>query len=234
MGNSNNKADGRRAHCFLLDKLEPKVAAGNLELGHLYFWVRKGASSALPEKVPVYFPFYCDSTIAVAEDDEVYELSTKFIGFANDKSVSYEKTTTDATVDQDEDTDYVTDGSVSVSGAISGYDMIEDAGGTVDIVRSRFTNIIDSTGDDVEFVEAKTTSKDALLIVWQANGAEIDSIVTMELFPCFITTNNHESSYGSPQGLSFDFQGCSTTDYGLKRGFQKAKWKGIGEDAVTA
>lgn len=232
---SNNKADGRRAHCFLLEKNETKVATGNLKMGHVYYWAEKGASSALPEAVPAFYPFYCDaSAIAVAEDDEVYELVTHFIGFANDKSLAFEKAVTDATVDQDEETDYVTDGSVDVSGSISGYDMIEDEGGSVDIIRSRFTNIIDTTGDDVTFTEAKTTVKDVILFVWQAFGAEIDSVVTMDAVPCYITTNNHDSSYGSPQGLSFDFQGCASSDDGVKRAFQKAKWKNIGDNAVTA
>lgn len=233
MAFKNTVRDGRKAHCYLLTKASSPVAASTaLTVGKFYVATALGASSGLPEGVPVNYPFYCDSAITLAEGDSVYELESHFMGFANDKSVSFEKSANDVTCDKDESMNYVTDGSVNVSGSISGYDLIDDEDSAITIIRRRFNDILDTSGGEAKFLEAQTTVKDLVVIIWDAFQTATGEVASMDFIPCYIISQEHGAQYQSGQSFSLNIQGCDTTDEGIKRGYQQVKWNGIADDVA--
>lgn len=235
MSNLDQVRDGRLAHCYLLMPSATKVAAGSLKAGHFYYVKARGASSAVPEAYKTMKPFYCGSTaITVAEDDEVFELNAKFLSYANSKNLSYEKTTTDVTCDKDDSNNYVCDGSVNISGSINGYDLLEDGTAAIDEIRLRFRDILDTSGEEAVFKDAKLTVKDLLVFIWDAKDATTGTYVGMDFVPCFITTQTRDVAYQSGQTFNMDIQGCDSDDNGIKGQIQQAKWAGIVSDVDAA
>ena len=221
------RRDGRKAHAYLLEQDTTKVAAGTLRLGHFYFISERGASSSLVEVIPPLVPFYCQEEMTVADDDEVFELKAYFLGFANNKSYTEEKQVNEATVDMDESSNYICEGSVAASGSISGYDMVGDPDSAVEKLKLRFNDTLDMAGDTPVYKESDTTRKDLIVLIWDAFGAKPGDITEMNFVPCYLTNNSKEAAYGSPQSLNLDFQGCDTTDEGIRRIRSIMKWAGI-------
>lgn len=233
MSTRNSVRDGRKAQCYLLVKDATKVAAGSLVAGHFYVTTKKGASSALPA-YPLNKAFYCKEAATVAADDEVFELKAFFMGFANSKSLSSEKTTTDVTCDKDESNNYTTDGSVNVSGTISGYDLIGDEHSAIEQIRTRFNDTVDDTGEEVVVNEAQTTIKDMVVFIWDAFNAKTGDIIAMDFVPCFLTTQNRDASYQAGQSFNIDIQGCDSDDNGIGRGYLTTIWAGVVADQPVA
>ena len=230
MSNLNTVRDGRLSHCYLLEKQATKVAAGSLKPGHFYVTFAKGASSALPS-YPLKKPYYCTKTATVAEDDEVYELDALFLGYANNKNISMEKSTSDVTVDKDQETNYTCDGAVNVSGSINGMDLMDDNPDSgINKIRSRFSDIAIDDGDTVEFINADTTRKDLVAFIWDAKDARTGTNVAMDIIPGYLTSQSRDAAYQSGQTFDMDFQGCSSDDNGIERMYIQAKWAGIKSD----
>lgn len=233
MALKNTVRDGRKAHCYLLTKAStPVTASTSLTVGKFYVATALGASSGLPDGVPVNYPFYCDSAITLAEGDSVYELETHFMGFANDKSMSSEKSVSENTCDKDKSANYGTDGSANVTGSISGFDMIDDEDSAITIIRRRFNDVLDTTESSAKFLEAQTTVKDLIVFIWDAFQTHAGEFALMDFVPCYITSLEHGAQYQSGQSFSLNFQGCDTTDEGIRRGQQQAKWQGVTEDVA--
>lgn len=235
MSKKNVVRDGRLAHCYLLEKAATKVQAGALQKGHFYYMTAKGASSSLPEGIPLMTPFYNNmDSVTVAADDEVWELNAYFLSYANSKNLSFEKTTTDVTCDKDQSNNYVCDGSINVTGSINGYDLIGDGNSAIDKIKSRFRNILDTSSSEAAYTEAKLTVKDLIVFIWDAKDAVDGEFVDMDFIPCFITSHSRDAAYQSGQTMDVNIQGCDSTDDGIKGLTQKAVWAGITSDVDVA
>lgn len=229
MSKENTVRDGRLAHCYLLEKNATKMSAGNLSPGHFYVMTKKGDSSALPD-IPLLVPFYCTKAAAVAAEDEVYEYNALFLAYANNKTLNKEKSTQDVTVDKDKDYNYTTDGSVNISGSINGYDLLGSKDSAIEKIRLRFSDVLDTTEDEVDYRPAKTTVKDLVAFIWDAKDATTGTMVAIEIIPCLITTQNRSAAYQSGQSFDMDIQGCASMDDGTTRIYQKTKWCGLKSD----
>lgn len=226
MAKMNTARDGKMAHCFLLVKAAEK--ATKMEEGRVYAIFAKGASTTIDENLQTHRAFYCNNPVAtLAEGDEVWEYSPKFLGFANDKSMDMSKEVTEATCDKDKSTNYVMDGTVDLSLSISGLDLLGTSDSGLSLLRQRFRDYLDTSGEAVEYIPAQTTIKDFIMLVWDKKDATTGGTVGIDFAPGFVTSLNREASYNSPQSASFDFQGCDTTDDGVHGQYQQARWAGL-------
>lgn len=233
MSTRNSVRDGRKAQCYLLIKDSTRVAAGSLVAGHFYVTTKKGPESALPD-YPLNKAFYCKAAATVGAEDEVYEMKAFFMGFANSKSLGFEKTPTDVTCDKDDSNNYTCDGSVNVTGSISGYDLIGSENSAIEQIRTRFIDTIDDTGEEVVVKEAQTTIKDMVVFIWDAFNAKTGDLIAMDFVPCFLTTQNRDASYQAGQTFNLDVQGCDSDDNGIGRGYLTTVWAGIVADQPVA
>lgn len=229
----NTVRDGRQAHAYLLFPATEK--ATKLEVGRFYYIAKKSSSSSALPSIPLFRPFFCDKAVESISDpeDEAYELKAKFLGFANNKSMSEEKSVNDVTCDKDADANYVADGSVNRSGSISGYDLLGTKDSAISIVRSRFKTIVDTSGEEVTVIESSTTQKDIVAFVWDAKDTKPGETFGIDFITCFLTTSSREASYQSGQTFNLDFQGVASSDEGILPSYQQGKFAKIIHDEAA-
>lgn len=210
--------DGRKAKVFMLVKGATKASA--IEAYKIYGVVKKASSSSVvPSGINVGEVFIATAAVAsVPAGDEIYELSVKFLGGATDKSLNQEKSTSEVTCDKDDAANFVTDGKVSVSGSVTAYDLLEnEQDSAINIIRSQFNKVKLYTASGIDEIEADASNKNLLMFVWDARNAEADDVIAIDIVPCFITSINRSSSYGSGQTFEMNVQGADSDDFGFKR-----------------
>lgn len=212
MANSQAR-DGRFSLAFIGGN---PVAVTSIAIGDFIVVTAKGKTSVF-DSYDLNRPFFAMEAFVPAEGDEVYKIPLYFLGQATGKNLSHSKSTTDVTMDYDEKSNSVTDGTVSSSGSISGLfiteKIVDGADTGVNILKSRFKTIvqIDASGNVVK-KEASTTEKDILVLCWNLRNAKEGDLLDIDIVPALITGLSLGGEYGSSQSFNIDYTGNASDE----------------------
>ena len=217
---ANGKATGREAVASLMTKGEIiSGITGALAKGVWYYVISRDDSSLIPANVSIGRAFLCSKAVAaLAAGDSVYPLSATVIGFTRDKSLNASKTVTDATTDLDDEADNISDGLVSRTGSLTGYDTKDTATATL---KAAFNHSIIATAGAAAAADALveseiSTPKQIVMIDWTGREKVEGEDMLVDIFPCIFTSMDTGASYGSVRTLGFNFTVVASDDDGCK------------------
>lgn len=214
MASYQQAVDGRQALAWIL---EPKAGeVTSLTKGDIVMITKKKSASSAFGNVAEFKPFIAKDTMTLTGDDKCIKLLPHFMGFAKDKTLNKSKNTVQTTTDYDEKDQYVSDGIVNVSGSISGSFMIEGAKYATTMLKRRFGDVIDMTGETVTVLDAETAKKDLIMLVWNGRDAKVGDVLEIEIVPALLTSLAIGGSYGSSQTFNIDFSGNATDENGYQ------------------
>lgn len=213
--------DGRYSLAFLAKN--PDATVTTLAAGDFGFVLDN--SVTVFKDIPEGRPFWANTAVTCTAGSFV-KMDLTILGFAQSKSYSMSKNTTDVTIDYDESTNNITDGQVTTSGSISGVNMVEeilsgdeDDETAFNIIRSRFGGVtqIDASGN-VIYLEANTTEKDILVLVYNARNIKEGSLMFADVIPAIFSNLQIQSDYNSSQTFQVDFTGNYSDENGYLGG----------------
>ena len=232
MANNYSQArDGRMSLAFILDPAaSPTEGTGSLTVGEMGFILGKSSSGDFKDLKLNSF-FIANKSTTLTTGDKFLKCTPLFLGQATSKSVSMSKNVTDVTIDYDGATNNVTDGTVSSSGSISGSYITESLKTLtgVNLLKSRFSDIVEIGAEGtVEVLEADTTNKDLLLIIWNGRNAKVGDMLEMEVIPALFSNLSKDASYNSSQTFNVDYTGNYSDENGFIGGiYQVANVEGL-------
>ena len=229
--NYSQARDGRMSLAFILDPAAaPTEGTGSLAVGEMGFILGKSSSGAFKDLKLNSF-FIANKSTTLTTGDKFLKCTPLFLGQATSKSVSMSKNVTDVTIDYDGATNNVTDGTVSSSGSISGSYITESLKTLtgVNLLKSRFSDIVEIGAEGtVEVLEADTTNKDLLLIIWNGRNAKVGDMLEMEVIPALFSNLSKDASYNSSQTFNVDYTGNYSDENGFIGGiYQVANVEGL-------
>lgn len=229
--NYSQARDGRMSLAFILDPAaSPTEGTGSLTVGEMGFILGKSSSGAFKDLKLNSF-FIANKSTTLTTGDKFLKCTPLFLGQATSKSVSMSKNVTDVTIDYDGATNNVTDGTVSSSGSISGSYITESLKTLtgVNLLKSRFSDIVEIGAEGtVEVLEADTTNKDLLLIIWNGRNAKVGDMLEMEVIPALFSNLSKDASYNSSQTFNVDYTGNYSDENGFIGGiYQVANVEGL-------
>lgn len=206
------------------------IESGALKVGSIYFIKSKAEDvSVLPEGIKAGFPFLCSKTATLvdASGDAVYEVTQKPLGFARDKNIDYSKNVVDTTTDCDyPNTSSITEGSVTKTGSVSGYMMIDKKDSALNKFLAQFENIVYATAGeegeaDTYDIQTPSSPVSMLVIDWTAlaygeNGPSEGDGIHIDFVPVILNQAAVSGSKGSAVTLSFNYQGQPSDELGNK------------------
>ena len=219
------KTLGNHGLAYLLTKGDEISGAATespeLTEGDWYYVTAKAeTSSALPVRVGL--PFQASSAITMnIAGDKVVPLTKKLLGFARDKSLSQSKATTDATTDSNNGiAQQLSDGIVTTSGSISGYNEIPEANSAQETIIKMFNTYARDASGTVTVSEVSTPIC-LLMIDWTARrisaaGPSDGEKCEIDILPVIFTSKNTDGAYGSVKGFNCDFVGQQSDDDGCE------------------
>jgi hypothetical protein len=215
--NFSQARDGRMSLAFILEpESSPIEGTGALSVGDMGFILAKASSGAFKD-LKVNSFFIANKSTTLTSGDKFVKCKALFLGQATSKSVSMSKNVTDVTIDYDGATNNVTDGTVSSSGSISGSYVTESlkVESGVNLLKSRFSDIVEIDAEGaVTKMEADTTNKDILLIIWNGRNAKVGDMLEMEVIPALFSNLSKDGSYNSSQTFNVDYTGNFSDENG--------------------
>lgn len=213
MSKQQQARDGRESIAFILEPATTslKDSAAVLAAGD-FAYVLKAVASGAYDGIPARKPILAVGAMTGATGDEIVKCTPYFLGFATGKSMSSSKTTQDVTMDYDEKINNIVSDAVAVSGSISGFAVTESLADTysaINIVKSRFGDIIENINGTITKKEANTTDKDILAIMWNWRDCKVDDFVEIDVVPALFSNLSVDSAYQSGQSFNVDFTGNS-------------------------
>lgn len=188
--------------------------------GEWYYVTAKAESgSVLPVRVGL--PFQSASALTLASGDKCIPLTKKLLGFARDKSLSQSKATVDATTDSNNGiAQQISDGIVTTSGSISGYNEIPEANSAQETIIKMFQTYARDKNGTVDVSEVSTPIC-LLMIDWTARrisaaGPSDGEKCEIDILPVIFTSKNTDGAYGSAKGFNCDFVGQQSDDDGCE------------------
>lgn len=230
--NYSQARDGRMSLAFILDPVaSPIEGTGSLAVGEMGFILGKASSGAFKDLKLNSF-FIANKSTTLTAGDKFLKCTPLFLGQATSKSVSMSKNVTDVTMDYDKDAaNYVSDGTISTSGSISGSYITESLKTLtgVNLLKSRFSDIVEIGAEGtIEVLEADTTNKDLLLIIWNGRNAKVGDMLEMEVIPALFSNLSKDASYNSSQTFNVDYTGNYSDENGFIGGiYQVANVEGL-------
>lgn len=218
MAHLNNVRDGRASKVYLLTHGTEKAA--EVKLGGIYVVSKIAAEGSKLGNLAVgdYYVAIGKAAIELAEDDELIEVTPHFIGGATDKDLSFEKSTTSITCDKDEAENVTSNGVVAISGSITAYDLIQTGDTAANMIKQRFNKMVSYSIDGAPTAkEMDRTMKDVLMFVWDARDLDEGEFVAIDFVPAFLSSQGHNSAYGSGQTFPINFTGADTDEAGHRR-----------------
>ena len=195
--------------------------------GDWYYVTAKAESgSVLPVRVGL--PFQSASQLTLATGDKCIPLTKSLLGFARDKSLSQSKATVDATTDSNNGiAQQLSDGIVTTSGSISGYNEIPAANSAQETIIKMFQTYARDKNGTVTVSEVSTPIC-LLMIDWTARrisaaGPSDGEKCEIDILPVIFTSKNTDGAYGSPKGFNCDFVGQQSDDDGC----EPLHWVGV-------
>ncbi len=229
--NYSQARDGRMSLAFILDPAaSPTEGTGSLTVGEMGFILGKSSSGAFKDLKLNSF-FIANKSTTLTTGDKFLKCTPLFLGQATSKSVSMSKNVTDVTMDYDGAANFTSDGNISSSGSISGSYITESLKTLtgVNLLKSRFSDIVEIGADGtVEALEADTTNKDLLLIIWNGRNAKVGDMLEMEVIPALFSNLSKDASYNSSQTFNVDYTGNYSDENGFIGGiYQVANVEGL-------
>lgn len=223
MASLNNVRDGRQSKVFLATF--GSSDASSVEKGKMYAVSGKAATSSVFGDLEVGDMFVATAALTLSGDDKAVLITPKFLGGATDKDLSSEKSTTEITCDKDAAENSICEGTVSSSGSITAYDLLEEGETAANTIRQRFNKMVTYGSNGTPEVGTKDRSaKDVFIFLWDSRDLDTDSYVALDFVPALITSLAHGSSYGSGQTFSVNFTGTDTDEAGHKRSYHQFKY----------
>ena len=193
-----------------------------------WYYVTAKATEASVLPVRVGLPFQSVSQLTLATGDKCIPLTKNLLGFARDKSLSQSKATTDATTDSNNGiAQQLSDGIVTTSGSISGYNEIPEADSAQETIIKMFNTYARDAAGTVTVSEVSTPIC-LLMIDWTARrisaaGPSDGEKCEIDILPVIFTSKNTDGAYGSAKGFNCDFVGQQSDDDGC----EPLHWVGV-------
>lgn len=224
------KTLGNHGLAYLLTKGTEMVGDASTKKtteGEWYYVTAKAEpGSVLPVRVGL--PFQSVSELVLATGDKCIPLTKTLLGFARDKSLSQSKATTDATTDSNNGiAQQLSDGIVTTSGSISGYNEIPEANSAQETIIKMFNTYARDAAGTVTVTEVSTPIC-LLMIDWTARrisaaGPSDGEKCEIDILPVIFTSKNTDGAYGSAKGFNCDFVGQQSDDDGC----EPLHWVGV-------
>lgn len=209
MSKQQQARDGRESIAFLL---EPAAAGVTSLAAGEFGFVKAAKPDGAFASVPLGRPVLAVGAMAAAAGDSIAKCTAYFLGFATGKSMSASKTTQDVTMDYDAKQNNIVSDNVAVSGSISGFaitESIADTHSAINIVKSRFNDIIENTNGTITKKDASPMEKDIIAILWNWRDCKIGDIVEIDVVAVLFNNLSTDASYQSGQSFNVDFTGNS-------------------------
>lgn len=193
-----------------------------------WYYVTAKATEGSTMPVRVGLPFQSASVLTLATGDKCVPLTKSLLGFARDKSLSQSKATTDATTDSNNGiAQQLSDGIVTTSGSISGYNEIPESGSAQETIIKMFNTYARDASGTVTVSEVSTPIC-LLMIDWTARrisaaGPSDGEKCEIDILPVIFTSKNTDGAYGSAKGFNCDFVGQQSDDDGC----EPLHWVGV-------
>jgi hypothetical protein len=223
MSKQQQARDGRESIAFILEPSATPVAdsSASLAAGEFGFVLAKAASGAYKD-IPKGKPILASAAMSGASGDSIVKCTPYFLGFATGKSMSRSKTTQNVTMDYDAMQNNIVSDDVAVSGSISGFSVTEslaDQYSAINIIKSRFGDIIENNEGTITVKEAAVTEKDILAIFWNWRDCKVGDLVEVDVVASLFSNLSTDAAYQSGQSFNVDFTGNS----GDENDYQSAK-----------
>ena len=230
----NNVRDGRQSKVYLLEFGTTAVTSlTTANIGQLFCITAKDSSASIFGNLNVGDFFICldigtgtphvAAVPAMGAGDKLVAVTPKFLGGATDKDLSFEKSTQSVTCDKDEAEVTVSNGVVAISGSITAYDLIQTGDTAANRIRQRFDKMVtfNTTTGVPTAASLDRSEKDFLMFVWDARELNDGEYVTINFVPAFLSSQGHNSAYGSGQTFPVNFSGSDADEQGHKRSFMQ-------------
>lgn len=213
MSKQQQARDGRESISFLLEPATTtlKDASATLAAGDFAFIIKAALTSAYKD-IPERRPILASSAMTGVEGDEIAKCTPYFLGFATGKSKSASKTTQDVTMDYDNKQNNIISDNVAVSGSISGFAVTEslaDEYSAINIIKSRFDDIIENDEGTITKKLASPTEKDIIAIFWNWRDCKVGDLIEIDVVAVLFSNLNTDAAYQSGQSFNVDFTGNS-------------------------
>ena len=203
---------------YLASTAEEK--ATTLKKGHWYWVAAKAATSSIFGKLNVGEAWACvKDSESLAEGDECYEISLELLGQATSKEMTLSKEPIDVTCDKDKMSNSTSDGIVTATGSIDGYNLIDRGYTAIKKLRQMFGDVNVITSEGITKYTAETTKKCVLFFFWNLRDLKEGEIGQLNVIPAFVTEQGLGSNYGEGQSMNLSFQGCASDDEGHLFGY---------------
>ncbi len=209
MSKQQQARDGRESIAFIL---EPEAAGVTSLVAGDFAFVTKAKSGGAFASVPLNRPVLAVGAMAAAEGDLVAKCTAYFLGFATGKSKSSSKTTQNVTMDYDAKQNNIVSDDVAVSGSISGFAITEslaDTHSAINIIKSRFDDIIENNAGTITTKMATPTEKDIIAILWNWRDCKVGDLVEIDVVAALFSNLSVDGAYQSGQSFNVDFTGNS-------------------------
>lgn len=214
---------GRQSVVYLAEAAEEK--ATSIKKGHWYWITAKAATGSIFGDMKVGKAYYsAKDSEELAEGDECYEVSLELLGQANSKELSFSKEAMDVTCDKDDLANYSSDGIVTISGSVNGYNLADRGYTAIKKLRQMFSDVTVIKKEGIETYEARTTEKCVLFFFWNLRDAKEGDIVMVHQVPAFVTEMGIGSEYGSGQTMDLSVQGCASDEDGHLFGYTEVEY----------
>jgi len=226
------KTLGNHGLAYLLTKgteLEGASSDGPVLTEGAWYYVTAKAAEGSKMPVRVGLPFQAASAISMSVvGDKCIPLTKSLLGFARDKSLSQSKATVDATTDSNNGiAQQLSDGIVTTSGSISGYNEIPAENSAQETIIKMFQTYARDKNGTVDVSEVSTPIC-LLMIDWTARrisaaGPSDGEKCEIDILPVIFTSKNTDGAYGSAKGFNCDFVGQQSDDDGC----EPLHWVGV-------
>lgn len=213
MGKQQQARDGRESIAFLLEPAASALtgASAALAAGDFAF-VTAAANDGAYKDVPLRRPILAVGAMTGKTGDSIVKCTPYFLGFATGKSMSASKTTQNVTMDYDNKQNNIVSDDIAVSGSIQGYaitESLDDTYSAINIIKSRFNDIIENTAGTITKKEAKPMDKDILAIFWNWRDCNVGDMVEIDVVASLFSNLSMDAAYQSGQSFNVDFTGNS-------------------------
>lgn len=221
---ANGKKTGRDGLAYLGAKGTELVGAAeaspSLVVGTWYVSTGQAESGS---KIPVtvgHF-FVASKADALVVGDKCVPVTFSLLGYARSKSLDASKSVVDATTDIDDVSDFESDGLVTTTGSINGYDIVGGSTSAVMKIKEQFAYTVYATAgsagaaDSISEVDI-STPKNLLMIDWTAREPVEGASAEIDLMPVIFTQASKSVDYGSIRTLNCNFSVVSDDGAGVK------------------
>lgn len=213
MSKQQQARDGREAISFILEPASSSVkdSSATLAAGDIAFVIAAAVAGSYKD-VPLRRPIMATAAMTGTTGDEIVKTTAYFCGFATSKSKGSSKSTQDVTMDYDEKNNSIVSDNVAVSGSINGFAITEslaDTHSAINIIKSRFDDIIENDGGTITVKEASPTEKDIMALFWNWRDIKVGDLAEIDIVPVLFSNLNTDASYQNGQAFNVDFTGNS-------------------------